>query len=693
MFVYFYFAQAETSFGDNTYRLVIMSAPFASKLFENSSNNTDGWDEWDWVDNNNTSNVVNNQQQQQQHHEQQLHQHQQHQQLQYTNQHQTQIDPHIVQSQVIDNATNQFNAAALPPMDQLHSVPTSMQFNTMLANNNHINATAYHHDIAAVQPPTSFSNFQNSNNNFVQSSTNNYEPRPNSAGFVQVENNESAVPAVQNLPPIPARPPSTNNHILQQNAPVADQNENQQVSSTAEVSNSPVSVLDNNSLPPVLPPPSLNQSPYANTNPFKRVGSHAHRTPPPPPPSQQHAPPTIPDTFGHQSQQQPHPQSDTNESIAHNDRNEYLQTGHLSEDGENNTATPFSDSNAQYSDGNGDSLPPPGLSRLVLGEQEASESTAVLPPPGLDRLVTGTEINQSNINLERQADGQDNTGTKVPQIIRSNSQFTSVPTLPPTTNPVQTHSLDSETKSFKPESDRNQYLVAGENVIDSSNPAPVPNLQNSNIQRVVTGLENDENNDSVLPKHQRDINMDGENIEDRQQQQHLQQQQQQQQSLQQQHHQQHSHLQQHQTHQQSNQNKNTSNTVPQIDSAEDLNTSSNYNRKSHSNASSGDESDREKEYYSRSKSDRNKKSEDRRKKRDDSRYETEDTDHSTRERRRSKEVDRYVEKERGYRGRSIDVDENDSRSHRERGDKMYRGEKGYRPPSRDDEDRYEGRYR
>lgn len=678
-----------------------MSAPFASKLFENSSNNTDGWDEWDWVDNNNTSNVVNNQQQQQQHEQQQ----QQHQQLhpQYTNQHQTQIDSHNVQSQLIDNASNQFNTSVLPPMDQpLQSVPTSVQFNAMLANNNHINATAYHHDIAAVQPQTSFSNFQNANNNFVQSSAINYEPRPNSAGFVQVESNESAVPTIQNLPPIPARPPSTNN--LQQNAQVVDglvgfsnnQNENQQVSSPAEVSSSPISVLDNNSLPPILPPPSLNQSPFANTNPFKRVGSHAHRTPPPPPPSQQHGPVIMPDTFSQQSQRPPHPQLDTNESIAHNDRNEYLQTGHLSEDGENNAITPSADTNAQYSDGNGDSLPPPGLSRLVLGEQEASESSTVLPPPGLDRLVTGTEISQSNINLERQADGQDNTGTTVPQIIRSNSQFSSVPTLPPVPNLAPTHSMDNETNSFKPESDRNQYLVAGENVIDSSIPTPAPSLPNANMQRVVTGLENDECNDNVLPKHQRDINMDGENIEDRQQQQLQQQHQQQQLQQQQQHHQhpQHQHQhQQHQTHQQSNQSKNTSNTIPQVDSAEDLDTSGNYNKKNHSNASSGDESDREKEYYNRSKSQHNKKSEDRRKKRDDSRYETEDTDHSTRERRRSKDVDRYVEKERGYRGRSVDVDENDSRSHRERGDKMYRGEKGYRPPSRDDEDRYEGRYR
>lgn len=695
----------ESEIAANTDRQVIMSTPFASKLFENSSNNADGWDEWDWVDNNNVSNAANEQQQQQQQ------QHQQPQQ-QYINHQQTPFDPQNVQFNVIDNATHQSNS----PMDQpLHSMPISPQLNPMFANNNHINTTAYHQDIVASQlhqphqqQPTSISNLQTVNNNFVQSPPVNYSPR-NAAGCVQVESTDDAAPTKQNLPPVPARPSPKIDQSVQHNAHVVSdsaaysntQNENQQVASITEAPTTPISVFDTNSLPPLLPPPSLNQSPFANTNPFakvKRVGSHAHRTPPPPPPApQSQEDPSvttdntsvIPDTFAHQSLTATHAQ-ETSDTIAHNDRNEYLQTGHLSEDGENNTIAPSIDTNAQYSssDGNGDSLPPPGLSRLVLGEQETNESANAQPPPGLDRLVTGIEINQSNINLERQADGQDNTGTKVSQIIRNNSQFASVAALPPVPSLPSAHSADADAKNLRPESDRNQYLVAGESVIDSTAAAPMPNLQNSNMQRVVTGLENSENNDKTLPKHQRDINMDGENVEDQQQrptQQHQHQPNPQQQQQQQNQYQPTA----------SNQNKfaNTSNTVSQADSVEDLDTSGNYHQKMHSNASSGDESDREKEYYSRNKSQYNKKTEDRRKKRDDLRYETEDTDHSTRERRRSKDIDRYADKDRGYRGRSVDIDENDSRAYRDRGDKSFRGEKNYRPPSRDDDDRYAGRYR
>lgn len=88
-----------------------------------------------------------------------------------------------------------------------------------------------------------------------------------------------------------------------------------------------------------------------------------------------------------------------------NDRNQYLETGQLSdidipaysESGENvkhvqSGATDFADS-----------LPPPGLRRLVLGQLEHSEISQSIdnidePPPGLSRMVLGrTETDTSSI--------------------------------------------------------------------------------------------------------------------------------------------------------------------------------------------------------------------------------------------------------------------------------------------------------
>lgn len=687
-----------------------MSAPFASKLFETSSNNTDGWDEWDWVDNNNATNVTKGQQQQQPQHQQHYQQQQQQQQLQHTQyiQQQPQLGfptPQNMPTQVADNTAHYFNSinhAPAPTIDfSSQQVHTNEQYAAPIPNNNHItSASGFHHDNNTFQPHQTFVNDQSANNNFVQSTAPTYQhhQNSNSLGFVQVESHETiatpsppvvstpSMPVVSNVPsvpPVPARTPFNEYAKIDQN--VAEKSipdsaftayayPNSQVQSHQVVASEPPSApvpVFTNSLPPVIQPPSLNQSPFANTNPFKRVGSHAHRTPPPPPvaavqPVSTQPTPTS-DTFSNAVPRATH-LPDATESIPHNDRNEYLQTGHLSEDGENNTIAPIAESQTQYSssDGNGDSLPPPGLSRLVLGEQEASESSNSQPPPGLDRLVTGIEISQSGINLERQADGQDNSTPAVPQITRSNSQFSNVQPQQPVSNLPPAHSTDMQTFEIEEpisESDRNQYLVAGENAVDdTANTAPVP--PTATIERVVTGLENVEKPDKVLPNRQREVDMDGENVEDKPQKQ-----------------------QQHQPQQQNQRFANTPKTLSQSDSIEDLDAPSNYSQKNQMIPSSDEDSDREK-YYSRGKGQPNKRGgDDRRKRRDDSRYETEDTDHSIRERRRLKESDRY-EKERGYRGRSADIDENDSRAYRDRGEKAYRGEKHYRPPSRDDDDRY-----
>ncbi|XP_055309388.1 protein transport protein Sec16A-like isoform X3 [Sitodiplosis mosellana] len=630
-----------------------MSTPFASKLFENSSNNTDGWDEWDWVDNNNSSSAKGQQQ------------------AQFISQPvQIGFAAQNIQAQVSDNGPNY-----LGPSNQIPP-PTIDQFTATLPNNNQINnASGFYQDDNFQFQASFVNNIQSANNNFVQSATPSIQhvhSSSNSVGFMQIEGHETTIT------PVPVLTPPTGNPAIDQNIQNVPLNAKSEIGmvivASAQIQNPPaatllesnnapsVPVFSNNLLPPVLPPPAFDQSPFANTNPFKRVGSHAHRTPPPPPVLTASSTGPIPtaEIFNN-----PLHSPDTNDPITHNDRNEYLQTGHLSGDGEINVLTSTVDTQTLYSssDGNGDSLPPPGLSRFVLGEQETNESNNIQPPPGLDRLVTGTEINQSDINMERQADGQDNADATVPPpvISRNNSQFSSVQAHPSASNLSSSHSIESqsyENDNFEPisESDRNQYLVAGENIVDNTASAKI--ISNANIQRVVTGLENVENQDISLPKNQRELDMDGENIEDQQQQ------------------------------QQQTQSRlgNTTNTLSHTDSVEDLDTSGNYNQKFQSNASTGDDSDRDKAYYNRNKGQSNKRVDERRKKRDDLRYETEDTDHSNREKRHPKDSDRYTEKERGHRGRNVDIDDDDSRTYR-------RGEKQYRPPSRDDEDRYEGRYR
>lgn len=661
-----------------------MSTPFASKLFENPTNNIDGWDEWDWVDNNNATTATKEQAQYNQHPPQA-----------------TYSPSTNVQAPVIDNHTmNHFSPVAQMPPPTLDQFSPPTQFAPMQPNNNHI-SNAYHQDVHAAQyQDASFVNNNNqSANNFVQPTIPNYHQPTNTLNFTQGQNHETVTPQ---SPPIPPRTPFSEPAVFEQpsfqnvtmESPMAVQSAHVQSPSFAspvESSTASVPVFSSSStLPPVLPPPSLNQSPFANTNPFKKVGPHAHRTPPPPPVLAA-APAPVPEVF-HQQPRPTHLQ-DNSESITHNDRNEYLQTGHLSGEGENSAMFAGVDTLAQYSssEGNGDSLPPPGLSRLVLGEPETNEVNNSQPPPGLDRLVTGIEISQADINLDRQADGQDNAGTTVSQLIRSNSQFSSVQSQPTTPlQPVESPNYEIDSNEPILESDRNQYLVAGENVIDNTNVAATATIvPNTNIERVVTGLENVENQDLTLPTSSgygcRDLDMDGENIEDQQQQQQQKQKQPQQKQPKQQQPQPPQ-----QPIQQQAQNRFNANTQPPVDTVEDADKPSNHNQKNQSNLSSGNESEREKAYQSR-KGPTSKRSDERRKKRDETRYDSDDTDHSIRERRRPKESERY-EKERGYRGRSMDVDENDSRSYRDRSEKQYRGEKHHRPPSRDEEDRYE-RYR
>lgn len=633
-----------------------MSTPFTSKLFENSTNNADGWDEWDWVDNNNISNVTKSQQQ-----------------LQITLQpvqtgfsgQNVQVDAssnnqsnyhHSIeptQSPTLDHASNSFSSSEQPT-----TLPNYDRINTSIVNNN-----------------------QGTDNNFMQTSSQHIQNSPNSVGIIQLDGPENYSNPLVRTPSIeyPSGDSNPQNVLIGINSEnsMAKILDTQVLSSaadtttleaTSEPGGVPVltsvfnnNVVENNKGKPLS---SLNLSTFANTNPFKRVGSHAHKTSP-----------VLNTSFFNSI----HPKAEIS-------RNEYLQTGQLTTDNNDSTQQMQFSTNEAFES---ESMPPPFESRFVLGE------------------------NQSKINMEREGDGassQDNVALSVMQtpsnasnpISRNSNQFSSVQKNLSASHKVVSQSFECQNiESFEPipETDRSQ-LVAGENVDNIKAVASAQLISNVNIQRVVTGLENVQKQDISLPKL-REIDLDG--AEDQQQIQQQQQQQEQphqqsqvpaqgtQQSVQHQTTQQIPHLHSvkqvglHAVYQGDVKNKDS----VEKSHCEDVDTSDNYNRKIQPNPSNkfdqiefdSDDTDRGKTY-----SKRNKRITERRKKRDDFFDDDENiTEHSIRGKRCPKENDRYSEKERGHRDGSVEIDDNLYR----RGENSH----AYRPPSRDDEDRYEGRYR
>ncbi|XP_049295105.1 uncharacterized protein LOC125770010 isoform X2 [Anopheles funestus] len=242
-----------------------------------------------------------------------------------------------------------------------------------------------------------------------------------------------------------------------------------------------------------------------------------------------------------------------NQEIApNNDRNQYLQTGHLSEDGYG-AETPSasvnsraalqavsgSEMDANHGDANDSRLPPPGLARYVPGQNEQAPEPFVQssvvgqsfpePPPGLDRMVPGMDLqNVSDLSLERQADGEVSDSTPAPAIM---------PTVALSARNDHLHHHHNHHGHHHHErrvdmSDRNLYRVPGED----------DNHNHHNQQRVVPGggLENERpmptsvsgpsavpipgtsNTSGVIntvatldmPEEQRELVMDGENPDD-----------------------------------------------------------------------------------------------------------------------------------------------------------------------------------
>lgn len=486
----------------------------------------------------------------------------------------------------------------------------------------------------------------------------------------------------------------------------------------------PTIPITNTSAP--LLPPSLNQSPYAHTNPFKRVGQLSHKSSPSPAvmfvtntevqpqlppqmtsmprpstastPASLHEPAHVDNvdvtSTDHSAIVPLHASMNSYEHAPHNDRNQYLQTGHLSEEGgsghtiETSIHTEHPLDNAESTV---DNLPPPGLSRYVLGEPEFNHSApSNEPPPGLDRMIPGTDLTApTTLNLERQADGEDTSSptnvVPVRQVVHF-STLTQPESYGHVAHPINEHSV----------SDRNQYLVPG-----GSEEVPAIVATNPNIERVVTGLENDSSNSQHAPfvvEQLRDLDVDGENLDDDTAQTQAR----------------------HVVHQQQPpaereepiEGANTldiiqtaqlqptpaAGNLTDADSIEALDTVGNT-RKHHSNNSTGnDDSDKEKPAYNaRGLSARRTEERPRKRgERNETRYETEDTDYSTRDRRKPR--DNRDRNDRGDverdRNRTKDRTDDEGRSYRrgERGDReeierVDRGERSERG-DRGDRDRY-----
>lgn len=231
----------------------------------------------------------------------------------------------------------------------------------------------------------------------------------------------------------------------------------------------------------MVPPPTSVGPPPPTTvglpgNPFKRCGTKVARNTffePPATPSQTFVP-QPPSAINHQGTfavaqpplaPQPHNSSD---------RNEYLQTDQLSEDVQQQQVSENAAETVQSE--TYDHLPPPGLSRLVLGETEDQHYNVPMPslqppslpadlPRGMNRMVPGTDLEGSaaDVALQRAADGQDDdpAGGSV---------------YPPALSDL---------------SDRNLYQVPGEEHLQQQQvQQQQQNPQNPPPSRVVTGDEN-----------------------------------------------------------------------------------------------------------------------------------------------------------------------------------------------------------
>lgn len=202
--------------------------------------------------------------------------------------------------------------------------------------------------------------------------------------------------------------------------------------------------------------------------------------------------------------------------INSSDRHNYLVTGQLSQEMNTTGSVQFQvQQETSLISQQNETLPPPGLARLVVGQTENNQEQLSLLstlPPGLNRMVLGTEVDRDDyMSSQRQADGE---SQPIPPVSAFN---------PPQQlqNPHQSY-----TSNHFNIADRNQYLAAG------------GGNSNINSQRVIAGVESDNSLPVIAPMQQlsldiqgdpetsgvsnigglnideRNINADGENIDD-----------------------------------------------------------------------------------------------------------------------------------------------------------------------------------
>ncbi|KAH9642006.1 hypothetical protein HF086_010518 [Spodoptera exigua] len=170
---------------------------------------------------------------------------------------------------------------------------------------------------------------------------------------------------------------------------------------------------------------------------------------------------------------------DNMEIAPQNDRNEYLQTAHLS-------SSDYGE-NTDFSRG----PPPPGLRRMVVGQQE-SEYTQSLnisgdePPPGLARMVPGQQTesvnayNQAGDNyLDRHIDGQPTESSARPYRQADGQQTPDNYTQAPPARAPERRPIGLD------------RMVPGEPSNDEYPQYPSTNYAGTNEHRVVTGLDHD----------------------------------------------------------------------------------------------------------------------------------------------------------------------------------------------------------
>lgn len=427
-----------------------------------------------------------------------------------------------------DASTNSYQN----PIDVVQPPPT----NTQQITENEWN-TGQNFQVST--PPTPVNNYQNetissmtSQQPLRPSSVSNLPPPPAFQEFSRITPSPMNHPPQSTSSPLNLPPPPTMQQLARKNSSPLNQ---PQIQSTPPPMSQPGQPQINNAFSSeytgMLPPPPLQHSQRKNSspqnqllsqlpattssgleNPFKRTGAHVHNknifhsdtmtsqsTTTMPAQfnqfttnefNQQHPPPDNSEVLD-QNINRNFIAHENHELAPHNDRNQYLQTGHLSE--EAFTPTEIQSTNYEQND----NLPPPGLSRLVLGQPEIEnhQTHPTEPPPGLARMVPGTELTHSTpLNLDRQADGQD-TMAHVSSIRPSN-----VSNYPMQQHQQQQHHSNNIL-------DRNLYLVPGESDIHT--------------QRVVTGGLEREQSRSVqdvsvisLADEERELVMDGENLED-----------------------------------------------------------------------------------------------------------------------------------------------------------------------------------